>query len=476
MTYPEIRLFIDGAWVAQAGDPVLNPANEEVIGEVPRVTPAQLEEAVSAASRGFEIWKRTAPDKRAEIILGAAQLLRTRAREIGEIITLEQGKPIADAESEVLRASELIAWDAEEGRRTYGRVIPGGTSFRQQVVREPIGPVAAFTPWSAPTSSAGRKLGGALAAGCSVVLKASEETPGGACALVKCFEDAGLPRGVINLVFGNPDEISRYLIAAPAIRLITFTGSVPVGIHLAKLAAAEMKPVVMELGGHSPVIVCADADPRAAAEASVKAKFRNAGQVCISPTRFLVHQSLFDNFAETFVERAKAIRVGDGFDRSSQMGPLANQRRLQAMQDFAVDAERRGAKVLAGGERIGNRGYFFEPTVLADVPAASTIMNVEPFGPIAALIRYDDLDDAVREANRLPYGLAAYAFTENAATAACLTSQIEVGHFAVNHFGGGVPESPFGGVKQSGIGREGGSEGIEGYQVAKYVTHRVDLS
>ena len=476
MTYPEIRLFIDGAWVAQAGDPVLNPANEEVIGEVPRVTPAQLEEAVSAASRGFEIWKRTAPDKRAEIILGAAQLLRTRAREIGEIITLEQGKPIADAESEVLRASELIAWDAEEGRRTYGRVIPGGTSFRQQVVREPIGPVAAFTPWSAPTSSAGRKLGGALAAGCSVVLKASEETPGGACALVKCFEDAGLPRGVINLVFGNPDEISRYLIAAPAIRLITFTGSVPVGIHLAKLAAAEMKPVVMELGGHSPVIVCADADPRAAAEASVKAKFRNAGQVCISPTRFLVHQSLFDNFAETFVERAKAIRVGDGFDRSSQMGPLANQRRLQAMQDFAVDAERQGAKVLAGGERIGNRGYFFEPTVLADVPAASTIMNVEPFGPIAALIRYDDLDDAVREANRLPYGLAAYAFTENAATAARLTSQIEVGHFAVNHFGGGVPESPFGGVKQSGIGREGGSEGIEGYQVAKYVTHRVDLS
>lgn len=476
MTYPEIRLFIDGAWIAQAGDPVLNPANEDVIGEVPCITPAQLEEAVSAASRGFEIWRRTAPDKRAETILRAAQLLRARAREIGEVITLEQGKPIADAKSEVLRASELIAWDAEEGRRTYGRVIPGGVNFRQQVVRDPIGPVAAFTPWSAPTSSAGRKLGGALAAGCSIVLKASEETPGGACALVKCFEDAGLPRGVINLVFGDPDEISRYLIAAPAIRLITFTGSVPVGIHLAKLAAAEMKPVVMELGGHSPVIICADADPRAAAEASVKAKFRNAGQVCISPTRFLVHQSRFDEFAEAFAGRTKALRVGDGFDHSSQMGPLANQRRLQAMQEFVVDAQRRGAKILTGGERIGNRGYFFEPTVLADVPAESKVMNVEPFGPIALLLRFSDLSDVVREANRLPYGLAAYAFTKSAETVARLTSQVEVGHFAVNHFGGGIPESPFGGVKNSGMGREGGSEGLEAYQVIKFVTHRVEAA
>ena len=293
MHYPLIRMFIDGKWIEQAGDPVVDPATEDVIGEVPRVTGQQLEQAVAAAERGFRSWRDTAPSKRADTIRKAAQLLRERARDIAQVITLEQGKPLSDSESEVLRGSELIAWDAEEGRRTYGRIIPSEHKFEQQVVREPIGPVAAFTPWSAPTSSAGRKLGGALAAGCSVVLKASEETPGGACALVKCFEDAGLPPGVVNLVFGNPDEISRHLISSSVIRLITFTGSVPVGMHLAALAATVMKPTIMELGGHSPVIVCKDADPATAARLSVTAKFRNAGQVCISPTRFLVHESYF---------------------------------------------------------------------------------------------------------------------------------------------------------------------------------------
>ena len=475
MDYPHIRLFIDGTWIEQAGDPVVDPATEDVIGEVPRVTRQQLEQAVAAAERGFRIWRETAPAKRADVIRKAAQFLRERARAISQVITLEQGKPLADAENEVLRGSELIAWDAEEGRRTYGRVIPSDREFHQQVVREPIGPVAAFTPWSAPTSSAGRKLGGALAAGCSVVLKASEETPGGACALVKCFEDAGLPPGVVNLVFGNPDEISRHLIASSGIRLVTFTGSVPVGTHLATLAAAVMKPAVMELGGHSPVIVCRDADPAAAAKISVSAKFRNAGQVCISPTRFLVHDSVFDDFADAFVAHSSTIRVGNGFDPVTEMGPLANVRRLNAMEDFVADAKKHGGKVSAGGERIGNRGYFFQPTVLIDVPKGCSVMNIEPFGPIAVLMRFRELPEAIEEANRLPYGLAAYALTHDARSTAQLTSQIEVGHLAVNHFGGGVPESPFGGVKRSGIGREGGSEGLEAYQTLKYVSQRTVL-
>ncbi|MGD9920318.1 MAG: NAD-dependent succinate-semialdehyde dehydrogenase [Pseudorhodoplanes sp.] len=473
MDYPSIRLFIDGKWIEQAGDPVVDPATEEVIGEVPRATLPQLDEAVAAAERGFRIWRTMSPAKRGDIIRNAANLLRQRAREIAQVITLEQGKPLADAENEVLRGSELIAWDAEEGRRTFGRVIPSEPAFHQMVVREPIGPVAAFTPWSAPTSSAGRKLGGALAAGCSVVLKASEETPAGACALVKCFEDAGLPAGVVNLVFGNPDEISRHLIAAPAIRLLTFTGSVPVGIHLAKLAAAVMKPTVMELGGHSPAIVCKDADPKAAAKLSASAKFRNAGQVCISPTRFLVHDSLFDDFADEFVARTSAIKVGNGFDPATQMGPLANGRRLAAMEEFVGDAVRNGGKVRVGGERIGNRGYFFQPTVLTDVPKHCSVMNVEPFGPLALLMRFHDLPEAVEEANRLSYGLAAYALTNDSSAAAQLSSQIGVGHFAVNHFGGGIPESPFGGVKQSGLGREGGSEGLEGYQTVKYISQHI---
>ena len=476
MAYPEIRLFIDGKWIARPGSPVLDPATEDVIGEVPHVTMQQLDMAVAASERGFKIWRETSPAKRGDIIRKATQLLRERVKEIAHAITLEQGKPLADAENEVLRGSELIAWDAEEGRRAYGRVIPGDHKFHQQVLREPIGPVAAFTPWSAPMSSAGRKLGGALAAGCSVILKASEETPAGACALVKAFEDAGLPAGVVNLVFGDPDRISRHLIASPAIRLITFTGSVPVGMHLAKLAAEVMKPTVMELGGHSPVIVCKDADPAAAARMSVSAKFRNAGQVCISPTRFLVHDSIFDGFADAFVAHSTAIKVGNGFDPATQMGPLANVRRLNAMEDFVADAKKHGGKARAGGERIGNRGYFFQPTVLADVPKECSVMNIEPFGPIATLMRFRELPEAIEEANRLPYGLAAYALTNDSAATTQLTSQIDVGHFAVNHFGGGIPESPFGGVKQSGIGREGGSEGLEAYQTLKYISRQTIAS
>ena len=470
--YPPAALFIDGEWLERPGAPVICPATGETLGSVPHAGKEDLDRALAAAERGFAVWRETAPDRRAEIILEAMRLLRARAGEIATTITLEQGKPLASAKAEVLRGSELVAWDAEEGRRAYGRVIPAPPGFRQSVRLEPIGPVAAFTPWSAPTSAPGRKLGAALAAGCSVVLKAAEETPGGACALVQCFADAGLPAGVVNLVFGSPAEISSHLIASPVIRLVTFTGSVPVGIHLAGLAAARMKPAVMELGGHGPVVVCEDADPLAAALQAAAAKFRNAGQVCISPTRFLVHERHYRPFVEAFVRQAAAIKVGNGLDPDSQMGPLANDRRVRAMEELVEDALALGGRCLTGGKRLPGAGHFFPPTVLEQVPAEARILTEEPFGPVAVMDSFRSLEEAIAKANATRYGLAAYAFTDSAAAAETLSERLEVGHVAINHFGGGVPESPFGGVKESGIGREGGKESLDAYLVTKYVSQR----
>jgi succinate-semialdehyde dehydrogenase / glutarate-semialdehyde dehydrogenase len=471
--YLPIRMFIDGEWVARSGEDVLNPSDETVLGQVPHATAADLDVALAAAARGFGTWRDMAPEARHEIITRAIALLRERADQVAAIISLEQGKPHAQARAEVLRGADLMIWDAEEGRRAYGRVIPSAAGWRNFVTKEPIGPVAAFTPWSAPTSAPGRKIGGALAAGCSIVLKASEETPGGAVQLVRCFEKAGLPAGVVNLVFGVPSKISEHLIAAPETRLVTFTGSVPVGIHLAGLAAKKLKPVIMELGGHSPVFVGADADPITTARLAAAAKFRNAGQVCISPTRFFVHEAVHDAFVAEFAKAAAAVRLGGTGEADSQMGPLANARRVGAMREMVDDAVSRGAKLAAGGKSPDRPGYFFEPTVLTDIPLDALVMRSEPFGPIAAVRSWTDLDEAIEAANALEYGLAAYAFSDSAATLDRIASRLEVGHLSINHFGGGVPESPFGGVKYSGIGREGGQEGLEGYFVTKYVSHRM---
>jgi succinate-semialdehyde dehydrogenase/glutarate-semialdehyde dehydrogenase len=473
--YPNTQLYIDGAWRDGSRDTaVINPANEAEIGRLALAGEAELSLAADAAARGFKAWRKVSSYERSKLMRRAAQNIRDRAEQIAAIMTMEQGKPFGEARIETLSAADIIEWFAEEGRRTYGRVIPSRTdAVRQIVTREPVGPVAAFTPWNFPINQAVRKVSAALASGCSVVLKGPEETPASCAALVQAYVDAGLPAGVLNLVFGVPADVSKYLIAHPAIRKISFTGSTPVGKLLASLAGEHMKRVTMELGGHAPAIVFKDADIPRAAKMLASAKFRNAGQVCISPTRFLVEEDVYDEFVQHFVATASAVKVGNGLDDGVQMGPLANGRRLEAMERLVADAREHGAKVLTGGERIGREGYFFAPTVLTDVPMSARIMTEEPFGPIAPIASFKSYDEVIAEANRLPYGLAAYAYTSSAATSAALSDDIESGMLSINHHGLALPETPFGGVKDSGYGSEGGSEAMEAYLVTKFVTeHR----
>ncbi|WP_244829097.1 NAD-dependent succinate-semialdehyde dehydrogenase [Caballeronia sp. TF1N1] len=474
-SYPNTQLYIDGEWRAGSRDTaVINPASEAEIGRLALAGIDELSLAADAAARGFKEWRKVSPYERSKLMRRAAQNIRDRAEQIAAIMSMEQGKPLGEARIETLSAADIIEWFAEEGRRTYGRVIPSRSdAVRQIVTREPVGPVAAFTPWNFPINQAVRKVSAALASGCSVVLKGPEETPASCAALVQAYADAGLPKGVLNLVFGVPADVSKYLIAHPAIRKISFTGSTPVGKLLASLAGEHMKRVTMELGGHAPAIVFKDADVPRAAKMLASAKFRNAGQVCISPTRFLVEEAAYEEFVHHFVATASAVKVGNGLDDGVQMGPLANGRRLEAMERLVADAREHGAKVLTGGERVGREGYFFAPTVLVDVPMNARIMTEEPFGPIAPIASFKSYDEVIAEANRLPYGLAAYAYTSSAATAAAVSDDIESGMLSINHHGLALPETPFGGVKDSGYGSEGGSEAMEAYLVTKFVTeHR----
>jgi succinate-semialdehyde dehydrogenase / glutarate-semialdehyde dehydrogenase len=469
--YPDLELYIGGHWKKAPGLPVLNPVDESVLGTVPRATRSDLDAALAAAADGFKEWSKTPPSRRSEIILKAVALMRQRIEEMAVAMTLEQGKPIGQARLEILRGCDIIEWDAAEGRRTYGRIIPSEPGMKHMVLRRPIGIVAAFSPWNFPMSSPARKVGGALSAGCSIILKASEETPAGAVQIARAFHDAGLPPGVLNLVFGMPSEISEYLIPQDAVRLITFTGSISVGKRLAEMAGRHMKPSIMELGGHAPVIVCEDVNPDKTAVTSVIGKSRNAGQVCVSPTRFYVEKPIYRKFVEVFAETARTLKVGDGLDASNQMGPLANHRRIEAMEMFVADAKAKGARLLAGGERIGNRGYFFPLTVFADVPDDARAMREEPFGPLALINPVGSLDEAIEKANALPYGLAAYAFTRSAHNADQLAEGVEVGNLSINNLVASIAETPFGGVKESGYGREGGIEGLSHYTVVKNVSH-----
>jgi succinate-semialdehyde dehydrogenase/glutarate-semialdehyde dehydrogenase len=472
--YPDLQLYIGGAWrKAAEGQPVLNPADESVIGMVPIASRSDLDAALAAAADGFRIWSRTSPAKRAELMLKAARLMRERIEEIAYAITLEHGKPIAQARLEVVRGCEFFEWDAAEGQRTYGRVIPSEPGIKYIVMHQPIGMVAAFSPWNFPMSQPARKIGGALAAGCSIILKAAEETPAGAIHIARAFHDAGLPPGVLNLIFGVPSEISEYLIPQDQTRLIAFTGSTAVGKRLTEMAARHMKPVLMELGGHAPVIVCDDVDPVATAITSAIRKARNSGQVCTSPTRFYVQKPLYDAFSRAFAEKARTVRVGNGFDSHTQMGPLANHRRIEALETLVADAKAKGARVLAGGERLGNRGYFFPLTVLADLPDDARAMREEPFGPLALINPVSSIDEAIERANALPFGLAAYAFTHSARNADRLAEGIEAGNVSINTLEASVAETPFGGVKESGYGREGGMEGLSHYTFVKNVSHRM---
>ena len=472
--YPDLQLYIGGSWrKAAEGQPVLNPADESVIGMVPVASRSDLDAALTAAADGFRTWSRTSPAKRAEVMLRAARLMRERIEEIAYAITLEHGKPIAQARLEVIRGCEFFEWDAAEGQRTYGRVIPSEPGIKYIVMHQPIGMVAAFSPWNFPMSQPARKIGGALAAGCSIILKAAEETPAGAIHIARAFHDAGLPPGVLNLVFGVPSEISEYLIPQDQTRMIAFTGSTAVGKKLTEMAARHMKPVLMELGGHAPVIVCDDVDPVATAITSAIRKARNSGQVCTSPTRFYVQKPLYDAFCKTFAEKAKTVTVGNGLDADTQMGPLANHRRIEALETLVADARDKGARVLAGGERLGNRGYFFPLTVLADLPDDARAMREEPFGPLALINPVSSIDEAIEKANALPFGLAAYAFTHSARNADRLAEGIEAGNVSINTLEASVAETPFGGVKESGHGREGGAEGLSHYTIVKNVSHRM---
>ena len=472
--YSDVKLFINGEWCDGAtgrSEPVINPATGKVLARVAHAAPADLDQALHAADKGFRAWRKVSAFDRYKLLRKAADIIRSRADEIAPLMTMEQGKPLAEAKMETLAAGDIMDWFAEEARRAYGRLVPPrAEGVMQIVVKEPVGPVAAFTPWNFPINQAVRKVSAALAAGCSVILKGPEETPASCAALVRCYVDAGVPAGVVNLVFGVPAEVSEYLIPHPVIRKITFTGSTPVGKKLAALAGQHMKRITMELGGHAPAIVFADADVDAAAKMYAAAKFRNAGQVCVSPTRFLVHESVLARFVEGFVATTAKLKVGDGLQADTRMGPLANSRRVEAMQMFVDDAVARGAKVLTGGKRIGSEGYFFEPTVLGDVSAAARIMSEEPFGPIAPIVPFGSFDEVVAEANRLPFGLAAYACTRSLKTANAIGAAFESGMVSINHMGLALPEVPFGGVKDSGYGSEGGTEAIEAYLNTKFVS------
>jgi succinate-semialdehyde dehydrogenase / glutarate-semialdehyde dehydrogenase len=474
MSYPDLYLLIDGKRLDHTGRrtaPVLNPATGEVLGQLPLATAADLDMALDAARRAWPVWRALGPQQRGRILRKAADLLRERSEPIARLATMEEGKVLAETRVEVAVAADILEWYAEEGRRAYGRVLPQRTSgVRMTVVKEPVGPVAAFAPWNFPLGNPARKLGSALGAGCSVIMKPAEEAPGSALAIAQALVDAGVPAGALNIVFGVPAEVSEHLIRSPVIRAVHFTGSIPVGKQLTTLAAQGMKRTTMELGGHAPVLVFDDVDVDAVLDMAVTSKYRNSGQVCVSPTRFYVHESIYERFAAGFAARAQQIKVGNGLEEGIRMGPLAHARRLPAVASLIDEAVQDGARLLAGGQAIPGKGFFYAPTVLADVPETTRIMNDEPFGPVAVLNCFRDFDDVIARANRLPFGLAAYAFTQNARRVNLLGEQIESGMLGINSFTIAAPEAPFGGVKESGHGSEEGIEGLEACLVTKFIT------
>jgi len=472
--YDPLYLFIAGEWLQADGRDtasVVNPATQSELGRLPLATRSDLDRALVVAQRSFDVWRKTTPAERAQVLKRAADLMRERSVHISMLMTLEEGKPLAESRDEVLRAADYFEWFAEEARRIDGRVVPSNRPGVQQLVkRQAIGPVAAFTPWNFPAITPARKLSAALAAGCSVIIKPGEESPATALALARALDDAGLPKGVLQVVFGVPDDVSKQLIASPIIRKVTFTGSLPIGRLLSARAADGVKPITLELGGHGPVLVFNDGDIQRAAVEGAANRFRGTGQVCISSTRFLIQRSVYDAFVDQFVSATRALKVGDGTLPGTQVGPLANARQLAKMEALVSDAIAHGARVLSGGKRLAGTGFFFEPTVLANVSMKARVMHEEPFGPIAVLMPFDTLADGLAEANRLPYGLSAYAFTNNARTALDVADGLEAGMIGINQYRIVSTELPFGGLKESGYGAEGGTEGIGYYLTNKFIS------
>lgn len=470
--YPPLHMIIDGETVSGGGRrtfAVVNPATGETIGELPLADAADLDRALEAAARGFAIWRKAPAAQRAAVLSGAARLMTERADTLAAIATMEQGKPFAEAKIEVMMNVGLFHFYAGECSRLYGRELVRPEGTRSVVRHEPVGPVAAFAPWNFPLGNPGRKLGAPIAAGCSVILKAAEETPASALGVLQCLYDAGLPKEVAQAVFGVPDEVSRHLLGSPIIRKLSFTGSTAIGKHLLKLSADNMLRTTMELGGHGPVLVFGDSDIEKVLDTAVPGKYRNAGQVCVSPTRFIVEENVFEQFRDGFIERAKAIKVGNGLDEGTQMGPMANPRRPEAMDRLIGNAKEKGARLGTGGERIGNQGYFYTPSVLSEISLDADVMNEEPFGPVALINPFGSEEAMIAEANRLPYGLAAYAWTSDAKRQRRLGHELEAGMVGINSHMIGGADAPFGGVKWSGHGSEDGPEGILACMVVKAV-------
>ena len=467
----DLQLFIDGVWKSGEGrdaHPVVNPVDAKPIAEVPYATKADLDEALAASNRAWPEWRSTDVEKRGAILHKTAKLLRERAEQIGATLTQEQGKVLAEAKAEVLGSAQLFDWYAEEIKRDYGRTLVRPSGQLSRVIRQPVGPTATFTPWNFPIYLLAKKVSAALAAGCTVISRPPHETPGCTTELFRCLADAGIPKGVAQLVHGDADLVSTTLIASRVIRKVSFTGSTNVGTHLMRLCADSMTRVTMELGGHAPVLIFDDCDLEKTLDMVVQQKFRNAGQVCVSPTRFYVQAGIYEAFARGFAERTGKVKLGNGLDADTKMGPLAHQRRPEAIARLVEDARAKGARVLAGGEP-GDAGYFYKPTVLADVPLDADVMSQEPFGPVALMRPFDTFDEAIEQANRLPFGLAAFAFTENGRRANLLGDAIEAGMVGINTFAISGADTPFGGVKDSGFGSEGGKEGLESYQVVKAI-------
>jgi succinate-semialdehyde dehydrogenase/glutarate-semialdehyde dehydrogenase len=469
--YPKLGMYIAGEWVMRADRThrVVNPATGATLGELPLAAADDLDRALDAAEQGFRVWRTTPAEQRAQILHGAARLLRERIEGIARNATREEGKTLAETRVETMASAALFDFYAEEAKRVYGRVLVRPTGTRSLVVKEPVGPVAAFAPWNFPLHNPARKLGAPIAAGCSVILKPAEEAPASAMAVVQALIDAGCPANVVQLVFGVPDEVSRHLLASPIIRKLSFTGSTVVGKHLMRLAADTMKRTTMELGGHAPVIIFDDCDLEQTVETLAVGKARNAGQVCVAPTRFYVQDNIYDRFVAAYSARIARMKVGDGLAPDTEMGPMANPRRPVAMEAFIKDAVAHGGRIHTGGEAIAGDGYFWQPTLLSDVPMTARIMNEEPFGPVIAAAPFATFDEVVEQANRLPYGLAAFAFTENGRRANLIGDALEAGMVGINTVRLAAADAPFGGVKESGHGSEDGSEGLAACLVTKTI-------
>jgi succinate-semialdehyde dehydrogenase / glutarate-semialdehyde dehydrogenase len=472
MTYPQLHMIIDGEKIPighRRTHAVVNPATGATLGALPLADASDLDRALETAQRGFRLWRDAPAQQRAAVLSGAARLMQERQEDIARIATLEEGKTLAETRIEVMMNVGLFNFYAGECNRLYGRQLVRPAGMQSAVTYEPVGPVAAFSPWNFPIGNPGRKLGAPIAAGCSVILKSAEEAPASALAVLQCLLDAGLPKEVGQAVFGVPDEVSRHLLASPIIRCLSFTGSTAVGKHLLKLAADDCKRTTMELGGHGAVLVFDDVDVDQVLNTMVTSKFRNAGQVCVSPTRFIVQEGVFSRFRDGFVRRAESLRVGNGLEEGMQMGPMANPRRPDAMDRLIGSASSAGAQLHCGGTRIGNQGFFYAPSVLSEVPIEAPIMNEEPFGPVALINPYRREEDMIAEANRLPYGLSAYSWTNDAKRQRRLAREVETGMFCINTTMLGGPDAPFGGVKWSGHGHEDGPEGVMACMVLKTV-------